>query len=127
MKGNKITENRAVWIAGFTFLTALIWITLTSYHELVRKDRVEGVEQLLTPINPELDEEILQEISNRKEYQIDEVEEFIKAEPTLVPTSKPTPTGIVQEVETETEETGLEEASPSVEQSNQLSLEEEND
>lgn len=79
-------NRRVIWLAGFTLFTALVWVALHSYHELARKDRMEDVEQLLTPLKPELKEEVLDKIRERKEYKLEEVEEFLRIEPTSIPT-----------------------------------------
>ncbi len=107
MAKKKTTNRRVIWIAGLTLFTALIWVALNSYHELARRDRIEGVEQLLTPINPELKEEVLEEIEERREYKIEEVEDFLKPKPTSTP---------VLEEESESEETAeLEESEEAIE------------
>jgi hypothetical protein len=83
---NEDINRRVIWLAGFTLFTALVWVALHSYHELARKDRMEDVEQLLIPLSSELKEGVLDKIRERKEYQLEEVEEFLKIEPTAIPT-----------------------------------------
>ncbi len=85
-KGTK-SRQRVIWLAGITLFTVFIWVALDSYHELVRRDRLEDVSQLLTPLNPELDEEIIEKIEQRREYELEEVDQYLKAEPTPEPTA----------------------------------------
>jgi len=92
MDKKSIINNRVFWIAGLTLLTALILVALNSYRELVRRDRVEGVDQLLTPLKPELNDEVLNIIEQKKEYQLEEVNELLKTEPTAIPTPDLSPT-----------------------------------
>ncbi len=93
MDKKTIINNRVFWIAGFTLLTALLLVALNSYRELVRRDRIEGVDQLLTPLKPELNDEVLSTIEQKKEYQLEEVNELLKAEPTAIPTPESSPAG----------------------------------
>jgi hypothetical protein len=92
MDKKSITNNRVLWIAVFTLLTALLLVALNSYRELVRRDRIEGVDQLLTPLKPELNDEVLPTIEQKKEYQLEEVNELLKTEPTAIPTPDLSPT-----------------------------------
>lgn len=110
MSRKKIINRRIVWLAVLTLVTVLIWVSLDSYHQLVRRDRTDDVTQLLTPLNPDLESEVLDKIKQRREYQVEDVEDFLK------PEIEPTPT-VVEETE---EEDLLEELNPP-------ELEEEND
>lgn len=85
LKGKKKFDRKFVWLAGLTLFTAIIWVSLQSYHQLIKKDQLEDVEQLLTPLNPNLNTEVLDKISGQKEYQIGEVAEFLRIEPTPAP------------------------------------------
>ncbi len=97
MDRNKIINNRVVLLFIFTLVTVLIWVVLNSYHELVRRDRIEDVSQLLTPLDPSLEESVLDMIKNRREYSLGEVEDYLKPQPT--PTATPVPTVEVDEEE----------------------------
>ncbi len=85
LKKKENFDRRMVWLAGFTLFTAVVWVSLQSYHQLVKKDQLEDVEQLLTPINPNLNIEVLEKISGLKEYDLLEVSEYMKVEPTPEP------------------------------------------
>jgi hypothetical protein len=91
MDKKSIVNNRIFWIAGLTLLTALILVALNSYRELARRDRIDGIDQLLTPLKPELNDEVLSTIEKRKEYQLEEVNELLKSEPTVIPTPELSP------------------------------------
>jgi hypothetical protein len=108
-------RQRVIWLAGITLFTVFIWVALDSYHELVRRDRLEDVSQLLTPIDPDLDEKIIEEIEQRREYKLEEVEEYLKSKPTAIPTIDDEETEeeieeeeVVPEEEVETEAEDLE-------------------
>lgn len=94
MAKKKITSRRVVQLAVLTLVTALVWVALNSYHELVKRDRMEGVEQLLTPLNPELQDEVLPKIKGKSEYKTEDIEKFLKVKPTSTasPLTEPSPT-----------------------------------
>jgi len=86
-KSNKIPK-RLVWLAVLTLLTALIWVALDSYHQLVEKDQLKKFNKLIKILNTELETDILTEIEARKEYQIDEIKEYFLPTPTATELEK---------------------------------------
>lgn len=81
--------KRLVSLGIITLITALIWVALDSYHQLVKQEQMRKVGDLIEPLDPNLNTEVLGQIETRKKYQLDEVEEFLLPTPTLVPTVSP--------------------------------------
>jgi hypothetical protein len=54
-----------VTIAVFTTMTVVLWIFISVYSILIKKADVEVPQKLLEPIDPNLDQKILEEISKR--------------------------------------------------------------
>ncbi len=70
-------EKKWVWLGSITLVTALIWVALDGYHQLVRQDRLGTVKELLKPIDPRLNTQVLKDIELRKEYQLLEAEKLL--------------------------------------------------
>lgn len=87
--------KRLVSVGVFTLITSLLWVSLESYRELVKKEEIKKVDQLLIPLDPNLETDILDQIEARREYQPDQVENFWRVRPTLAETAEsvsPSPT-----------------------------------
>lgn len=83
--------KKFILIGSITLITALVWVALDSYHQLVRQEQLEKVSDLIEPLDPHLNTEVLDQIEARKEYQVNEVEKF------LLPTATPTPASSLEE------------------------------
>jgi len=83
MKPKKV--RKLILIGSITLLTALIWVALDSYHQLVKQEQLEKVGDLIEPLDPRLNTKVLDQIEARKEYQLSEVEKL------LLPTATPVP------------------------------------
>jgi len=82
-------ERKWIWLGAITLITTLIWVALDSYHQLVRADRLGTVKSLLRPLDPKLDSRVLEKIEARKEYQLSEVEKYIRLSVSPTPTPLP--------------------------------------
>jgi len=103
--------KQLIFVGAITLFTALVWISLDSYHQIASQERIQEVSDLIKPLNPKLDSNILDQIESRKEYQPAEVESL------LLPTPTPTEEGLSgSESEAEaTEEVLLEQEEPAEE------------
>ncbi len=117
MKKDKIIK-RLYWLGILTLATSFIWVSLSGYHQLIKKSQIVGEDEaLIEPINPDLNSEILPVIQERKKYTIEEAsQELLKPTPTPTESSEAespiVPTSVPEEEEVE-ESTGsgqLEEA-----------------
>lgn len=81
--------KRLVSLGIITLITALIWVALDSYHQLVKQEQIKKVGDLIKPLDPHLNTEVLDQIETRKKYRLDEVEEFLLPTPTPAPTVSP--------------------------------------
>ena len=66
-----------IFIAFFTFITILVTIVQASYSSLVVPQKKIEEDKLLTPLNPVLDSEIIQEIEKRTNLTDDNGEVII--------------------------------------------------
>ena len=87
--------KRIIFVAATALFTVLFWIALESYRELTKQEEIKKVDQLIAPLDPELNLTVLEEIEQRREYQLEQVEGYLLPEPTLAelsvaPTSEPT-------------------------------------
>lgn len=57
-------------IAVVTLVTATIWLIITIYHAIVAPSVVNVDQVVLTPINPKIDEEVLQSIVAREDVSL---------------------------------------------------------
>jgi len=76
-KKAKEKSKKLVWLGVLSLVTTLVWVALDSYHQLVAQGEPEKVSHLIEPLNPELDDQVLEEIEARREYQIGEVEKYL--------------------------------------------------
>lgn len=70
-----------IWLVGLTLVACLVWVSLQSYHYLVKQDRLEDVEQLLIPLDPNLRTDVLDKIEKLDEYHFDQVAEYLQTRP----------------------------------------------
>lgn len=89
MKKEKIIK-RLYYLGIFTVTTSFIWVALSGYHQLIKKQQIVKEDKaLIKPIQPNLRSDLLPTIRQRKEYTIEEVsKDLIK--PTATPTATPT-------------------------------------
>jgi len=83
--------KRLVLVGSITLITALVWVAIDSYHQLIKQEQLGKVGDLIEPLDPHLKTEVLDQIETRKEYQPNEVEKF------LLPTATPVPTSPLEE------------------------------
>lgn len=76
-------RKRVVFLAALTLFTALIWVALDSYRQLIKGEQLRKFDHLIQPINPELRTDILKKIEKKKEYRLDEIKEFFLPTPTI--------------------------------------------
>jgi hypothetical protein len=102
MKESKFSKN-LFYIAILTVITILTWIGFDVYRAFNKVEIPKNVQEQLTPLNPQVDMETLENLPKR--LQIKE-EEFIlptpTSTPTKTPTLMPTPTPTIEEAESGT-------------------------
>jgi len=89
--------KKLVFVGAITLFTALVWVALGSYHQITSRERIQEVSDLLKPLNPQLDLDILDKIEAKREYQPAEVETFLI--PTPTPAEDEAPTGQQEQIE----------------------------
>lgn len=88
-KNSRQFARRLIGVGVFTLITALVWVSLDGYNELVKQQRLKEIKSLLRPLNPEINTEVLMKTRERREYSLEAVDELLIL-PT--PTLEPTPT-----------------------------------
>lgn len=86
MKKDKVIK-RLYQLGIITLVTSFIWVALSGYHHLIRESQIiKEDKELVKPIQPNLQSDLLPTIQQRKEYTIEEVSESL-----IRPTTTPTP------------------------------------
>ncbi|MFV1916964.1 MAG: hypothetical protein ACC618_00535 [Patescibacteria group bacterium] len=98
---------KLVTIAIFTTATLVLWVFFEVYRVFTTKTPPEVPEELLAPINPELDDAALKEVESRVFFEEADIPEV------LIPLTSPQPTVVPQETTPTPQETGVEEATES--------------
>lgn len=63
-------------LAILTILTVLTWVGFDAYRRLVRKDLQDIPPEVLAPLNPSLDTEILDNIEARRSFSQEEISRY---------------------------------------------------
>ncbi len=61
-----IQQRDLLILSVFTFITVFIWIVTDVYHAVVTSQITEVQQQLIMPLNPKIDEVVMQNIRSRK-------------------------------------------------------------
>lgn len=93
----KLKTPHLVTISLLTTVTVLSWVILEVYNVLVKKPDVSVPPEILTPLDPQLNEAALRELQERVFYEEGEGEGFVIVSPTE--TASPSPTPEVEEEE----------------------------
>lgn len=56
------------------FLFTFLWVCLEGYHRLLSQEKIKEAAPLIKPLNPKLDEGVLQELRKRRFFSLLEVE-----------------------------------------------------
>lgn len=86
-------QKDLLFIAGFTFLTVLIWIGLGIYHTKVTSTVSQSLEQKIEPIEPQFNTKTIENLKNQRK-SVSILPEISLSTPSATPTLKPTPTPI---------------------------------
>lgn len=98
----KIKPPKIVVVVSLTTITIIFWVFYSLYNVLTKNPPLKVPEDLLAPINPELDTETLDSISERVFFEKEEINIILTPTPTPVETTiptPPTPTTTVEEIE----------------------------
>lgn len=84
-----------LYIAIFTTVTVLSWIVLSVYHNYTTSTITQGTSIIITPIDPEFDQETIQKIKLKKTINADlsNVRVIISPAPIENQESEATPAG----------------------------------
>ena len=97
----KKTNKNTLLIAILTFITVLCWIGFETYRAVITPQVTTDIRQRLTPLNPELDTSLIDNLARRQNYTLEEVRTLVEITPS--PPNEVTPTA--GEIETEEEAT----------------------
>lgn len=90
-----------LYIFILALVVAIVWIVLGVYHTTVETTVPAAIQKLTVPLNPVIDEKMLQRVSTRTTFTQEELANFpinreiieeVGASPTPRPTPTPTPT-----------------------------------
>jgi len=76
--------KRLINVGIVTLITALIWVSMDGYQELSKKKTSQEVAPLVKPLDPQLETEIIEEIEDREEYSLEEIDDYFNF-PTATP------------------------------------------
>ncbi|MGI5840984.1 MAG: hypothetical protein ACOX6N_02145 [Patescibacteria group bacterium] len=85
------TSSYLIFISIFTFLTVFTLLIQKSYENLIKPTQNLGTNENITPMNPNLDMTVLDEIEKREDLRVEDIDMGLLQE--LVPTPDSTDTG----------------------------------
>jgi len=96
-KKTKINQDLFV-LSLLTLITVAVWVGSNAYHRFIAKQAITVPENLLTPLEPKINMEILDQLEEKKQLSEEEIEQILGGVslPEATPSSQaevtPTPT-----------------------------------
>ena len=94
-KKAKISQDLFV-LSLLTLITVAVWVGSEAYHHFVAKQAITVPENLLTPLEPKINMEILDQLEEKKQLSEEEIEQILggisSPEATPSPQTEVTPT-----------------------------------
>ena len=94
-KKTKISQDLFV-LSLLTLITVAVWVGSNAYHRFVAKQAITVPENLLTPLEPKINMEILDQLEEKKQLSEEEIEQILggisSPEATPSPQTEVTPT-----------------------------------
>lgn len=96
-----------VSLAILTLITSIIWIFFSLYRVFTDKSDIKVSQEILEPLSPSLNEEIISEIENRVFIEQNQIPDNIVAKETAVskiesPSPSPEPEQVIEQINTGT-------------------------
>lgn len=94
-KKTKINQDLFV-LSLLTFITVAVWVGSNAYHRFIAKQAITVPENLLTPLDPKINMEVLDQLEEKKQLSEEEIEQILggisSPEATPSPQTEVTPT-----------------------------------
>lgn len=94
-KKTKINQDLFV-LSLLTLITVAVWVGSNAYHRFIAKQAITVPENLLTPLEPKINMEILDQLEEKKQLSEEEIEQILggisSPEATPSPQTEVTPT-----------------------------------
>ena len=94
-KKTKINQDLFV-LSLLTLITVAVWVGSNAYHRFIAKQAITVPENLLTPLDPKINMEVLDQLEEKKQLSEEEIEQILggisSPEATPSPQTEVTPT-----------------------------------
>ena len=94
-KKTKINQDLFV-LSLLTLITVAVWVGSNAYHRFIAKQAITVPENLLTPLEPKINMEVLDQLEEKKQLSEEEIEQILggisSPEATPSPQTEVTPT-----------------------------------
>lgn len=88
---NKKNKSKDLFtIAIFTLITALVWMGTNAYHQFIFKKNTTVKKDLLTPLNPKLNQQLIQSLMKKEYRNQEELTKILSQQQEATTTPQPT-------------------------------------